>query len=243
MLHKVAIIGQGYVGLPLAISASELGYEVVGIDLDESKISNLKSGISPIEDILDVKIKFALESGKYRPTTNYENAKECKIILICVPTPLTANEEPDLSALRDAAERISGILTNDTLVILESTVEPGTTRDLLLPILEKGSGLSRNQFHLAFSPERIDPLNKKWNLNNTPKIVAGLTEESKLRAMNFYSKFISKLIPVDTLEVAETAKLLENTFRFINISFIHVVLSKYWSRRTLHSSRSNIFGN
>jgi len=221
MLQKVAIIGQGYVGLPLAISASEAGYEVVGLDLDETKISDLKLGISLIEDIPDVKVKSALESGKYTPTTNYKNATDCKIILICVPTPLTADKEPDLSALSDAAEQISGIMTEDSLVILESTVEPGTTRDFLLPILEKGSGLSRNQFQLAFSPERIDPLNKNWNLGNTPKIVAGLTRKSTELAVDFYSRFIDKVIPIESLEVAETAKLLENSFRLINISFIN----------------------
>lgn len=221
VIKKVAVIGQGYVGLPVALSACEAGYEIIGVDLDAKRVSDLSSGISTIEDIPDIKVKSALESGRYKPTTDYINARDCKIILICVPTPLTANKLPDLSAVSYAAEQISRILTEGSLVIMESTVEPGTTREFLLPILEKGSGLNNNQFLLAFSPERIDPLNEVWNLKNTPKVVAGLTEAAKLAAIDFYSKFISKLIPVDSLEVAETSKLLENTFRLVNISFIN----------------------
>ena len=221
MIQKVAVIGQGYVGLPIALTACEAGYEVIGVDFDKTRILDLKSGLSRIEDVADIKVKSAISSGKYRPTTEYEDAKDCKIFLICVPTPLSASASPDLTAVSSAAEHIANIMTEGSLVILESTVEPGTTRDFLLPILEKGSGLKGNQFFLAFSPERIDPTNKKWNLKNTPKIVAGYNRESENQALAFYSKFIDEVITVESLEVAETAKLLENSFRFINISFIN----------------------
>ena len=221
MIQKVAVIGQGYVGLPVALSACEAGYEVVGVDLNKSRILDLKSGVSRIEDVSDIKVKSAISSGKYRPTTEYMDAKDCKIFLICVPTPLSESKSPDLTAVSSSAEQIAKIMTEGSLVIMESTVEPGTTRDFLLPILEKGSGLNQNQFLLAFSPERIDPTNEKWNLRNTPKIVAGLNQESGKQALAFYSKFIEEVIPVESLEVAETAKLLENSFRFVNISFIN----------------------
>lgn len=221
MDKKVAVIGQGYVGLPIALITCEAGYEVIGVDLDKTRVLDLKSGLSRIEDIADIKVKSAISSGKYRPTTDYEDAKDCKIFLICVPTPLSSGKSPDLTAVRSAAEQIAKIMSEGSLVIMESTVEPGTTRDFLLPILEKGSGLSRNQFFLSFSPERIDPTNRKWNLKNTPKIVSGYNRESEEQAVAFYSKFIDQLITVESLEVAETAKLLENSFRFINISFIN----------------------
>jgi UDP-N-acetyl-D-glucosamine dehydrogenase len=221
MIQKVAVIGQGYVGLPVALSACEAGYEVFGIDTDKSRIQELQSGVSRIEDVSDAMVKTALHSGRYKPTTEYEDAKDCNIILICVPTPLTSSKLPDLSAVNSAAEQIANILTAGSLVIMESTVEPGTTRDYLLPILEKRSGLNRNQIFIAFSPERIDPLNEKWKLKNTPKIVAGLNQESVKLALAFYSKFIDRVISVESLEVAETAKLLENSFRLINVSFIN----------------------
>jgi UDP-N-acetyl-D-glucosamine dehydrogenase len=164
-----------------------------------------------------------LESGKYNPTSDYEEVGKSQVILICVPTPLNKENLPDLSAIESATNNISKHLNKGSLVILESTVEPGTTRDFLVPLLEKGSGLSKKDFHVAFSPERIDPLNRDWNVRNTPKIVAGLTEESKIMATDFYSKFIDTVIPVESLEVAETAKLLENSFRLVNISFINEV--------------------
>jgi len=223
MSFQISIIGQGYVGLPLALAASEAGYSVVGIDSNLNKIKELQLGKSGIEDISNAFISKFIESGKYKPTSDYKEVSKSKIILICVPTPLTKNDLPDLTAIESSAQHISRYLNKDSLVILESTVEPGTTRDFLVPILERGSGLSKEDFHVAFSPERIDPLNKNWNIKNTPKIVAGLTEKSKVMAIDFYSKFIDTVIPVESLEVAETAKLLENSFRLVNISFINEV--------------------
>lgn len=220
---QISVIGQGYVGLPIAMAACEAGYQVVGIDTDRKKIDQLQSGISGLEDVSNQLVSKYLKSGSYQPTTEFEAASNSKVILICVPTPLDTENLPDLSYVKSATNEIAKYLSKDTLVILESTVGPGTTRDFMIPILEKGSGMSRHDFHVAFSPERIDPLNQNWNVFNTPKIVAGLTEESKLLAMDFYSKFVKTLVPVDSLEIAETAKLLENSFRLVNISFINEI--------------------
>jgi UDP-N-acetyl-D-glucosamine dehydrogenase len=220
-MKKIAVIGQGYVGLPLALAACEAGFNVIGVDSDSDKIMNLISAKSSIEDIANSRIAKCLSTKRYLPTSDYSNAIGSSIILICVPTPLNSNNSPDLSAVESAAIEASKLLSENTLVILESTVEPSTTRDYLTPILEKNSGLSRTQFYVAFSPERIDPQNKNWNLSNTPRIVAGLTRKSTELAVDFYSKFIDKVIPIDSLEVAETTKLLENSFRLINISFIN----------------------
>jgi UDP-N-acetyl-D-glucosamine dehydrogenase len=223
MRIQISVIGQGYVGLPLALAACEAGYSVVGVDNNPSKITELQSGKSGIEDVSDSMISKVIKSEKYKPTSDYNEISASDVILICVPTPLNTNNLPDLTAIENAAKKIAKYLSKESLVILESTVEPGTTRDFLVPILERGSGLSKEDFHVAFSPERIDPLNKDWNIKNTPKIVAGLTEHSKVMAIKFYSKFIDNVIPVESLEVAETAKLLENSFRLVNISFINEI--------------------
>jgi UDP-N-acetyl-D-glucosamine dehydrogenase len=223
MISQIAIIGQGYVGLPLALAACEAGYTVIGVDSDANKIEKLQSGKTGIEEVDSTKISNFLSSGKFKPVIDYKEVNNSSVILICVPTPLFENNLSDLSAVESAAKEVAKHLSKNSLVIMESTVAPGTTRDFLVPILEQGSGLNKEDFHVAFSPERIDPLNKNWNVKNTPKIVAGLTEKSKVMAINFYSKFIDTVIPVESLEVAETAKLLENSFRLINISFINEV--------------------
>jgi UDP-N-acetyl-D-glucosamine dehydrogenase len=223
MNRQISIIGQGYVGLPIAMAACEAGYQVIGIDTDRKKIELLKSGISGLEDVSNQSVSKYLKPGKYQPTTEFEGISNSKVILICVPTPLNVDNLPDLSYVKSATNEISKYLCKNSLVILESTVGPGTTRDFMIPILEKGSGMPRQDFHVAFSPERIDPLNQNWNVFNTPKIIAGLTEESKQLAMNFYSRFVKTLVPVDSLEIAETAKLLENSFRLVNISFINEI--------------------
>lgn len=218
---KVAVIGQGYVGLPISIAACRAGFSVLGIDTDRNRIQKLATGESGIEDIDDESLKNYISIGKFKPTSSYEKIHECKVILICVPTPLTTDNKPDLTAVVDSIKEISKYFLKDSLIILESTVGPGTTRNLLLPLLEEYSGKDRNDFHLAFSPERIDPRNKLWNLSNTPKLVAGLSETAGIIARDFYEKFIDKVVLVDSLEVAETAKLLENSFRLVNISFIN----------------------
>jgi UDP-N-acetyl-D-glucosamine dehydrogenase len=220
---KIAVVGQGYVGLPLSLAACKAGFTVVGIDSDSQKVLNLSIGQTEIEDIDLSILQREINLGRYLPTTNFKDLLDCKIILICVPTPLTSANLPDLSAVENALFNVGKFLTEGSLVVLESTVEPGTTRHIMVPILEKASGLGSSKFFVAFSPERIDPTNRQWGVENTPKIVAGLTKEAQQVAVDFYSRFVKEVVEVASLEVAETAKLLENSFRLINISFINEI--------------------
>jgi UDP-N-acetyl-D-glucosamine dehydrogenase len=218
---KVSIIGQGYVGLPLAISCAKAGFEVTGLDLNEEKVSQLNKHQSVIEDVSNAELKSVTEAGKYKATTSNLIDPSTEIVCICVPTPLGTNHQPDLDILKAATKDVGKSLKAGMLVIIESTIQPGTTRDVVVPILEKESGLNRDQFLVAYSPERIDPMNKKFTIKNTPKLVAGLTPAAAVKAKEFYSKFIDQVDVCDSLEVAETAKLLENSFRLVNISFIN----------------------
>ena len=218
---KITVVGQGYVGLPLAIAAVNAGYTVYGLDNNEEKINSLGNGISIIEDLNDDVIKECIDSKRYLPTTDKGVVADSEIILICVPTPLSPDHRPDLAALTSAITTVGKNLKVGTLVIVESTIEPGTCRNVLLPILIKESGLKASDFELAYSPERIDPTNKTWSINNTPKLVAGLTDSAANKAEVFYGKFISTITKCSSLEIAETAKLLENSFRLVNISFIN----------------------
>ena len=220
---QVTVIGQGYVGLPLAIAACRAGHQVVGLDTDGDKIEQLSKGISPIEDLLNSEVSDQIDSGKYLPSGDYSLIKRSEVVVICVPTPLLASKKPDLSALLNATSNVARNLNKGALVIVESTVEPGTCRDLLQPVLIGNSDLTEADFDLAYSPERIDPTNKNWTIRNTPKLVAGSTENALNRAVNFYRDFIAEIISCDSIEVAEMAKLLENSFRFINISFINEI--------------------
>jgi len=222
-MKKIAIMGQGYVGLPLAIAAYGAGYEVTGIDNSIEKVISLNSGITGIEDLSNAKLKEALSSGRYKATGQVDVIKESEVILVCVPTPLNVDHKPDLTYLLNAIESLSYNLKQGTLIIIESTVEPGTTRNTVLPMIEKISGLSSDKFLLAFSPERIDPTNNTWSVKNTPKLVAGLTSRAQQKAIEFYSKIIDTIVPCESLEIAETAKLLENAFRLVNISFINEI--------------------
>jgi UDP-N-acetyl-D-glucosamine dehydrogenase len=218
---KIFVVGQGYVGLPLAIASVNAGFDVTGIDKDERKVSNLNSGISEVEDISASELKSTISSGKYRATSEFAFDSDNPIIPICVPTPLGSDRQPDLEILKAATVSVGKNLKPGMLVIIESTIQPGTTRNVVVPILERESGLSTDKFLVAYSPERIDPMNKKFTIKNTPKLVAGLTPEAATRAREFYSKFIDQVDVCDSLEVAETAKLLENSFRLVNISFIN----------------------
>jgi UDP-N-acetyl-D-glucosamine dehydrogenase len=218
---KVSIIGQGYVGLPLAISCAGAGFEVTGIDLNKEKVSQLNKYKSIVEDVSNAELTSVSSAGSYKATTNSSIDPSTLIICICVPTPLGSDHQPDLEILKAATTDVGKNLKTGMLVIIESTIQPGTTRNVVVPILEKESGLNRDQFLVAYSPERIDPMNKKFTIKNTPKLVAGLTPEAAVRAKDFYSKFIDQVDVCDSLEVAETAKLLENSFRLVNISFIN----------------------
>ena len=218
---KISVIGQGYVGLPLAIAASNANFNVLGIDLDILKIASINNHVSPVEDISNSEIKAAFLAGKYAASVEPAIEPSTEIICICVPTPLGKNHQPDLEILKSASRDVGKNLKAGMLVIIESTIQPGTTRNVVVPILERESGLTRDQFLVAYSPERIDPMNKKFTIKNTPKLVAGLTPEAAVKAKEFYSKFIDQVDICDSLEVAETAKLLENSFRLVNISFIN----------------------
>ena len=216
---RVAIVGQGYVGLPLAMAAAEAGHIVSGIDLNSELVSSLNKGESPIGDISNDSISTAIASGKYLATTSFEPVHNAEIVVICVPTPLDDSYNPDLSHLESALTSIANHLSPETLVINESTVAPGTTRSIIAAKLAS-SGVP---FDLAYSPERIDPANKVWNVTNTPKLVAGLTDVATTRAVDFYKSFVDSVTTGSSLEVIETAKLLENSFRLINISFINEI--------------------
>lgn len=218
---NVTIVGQGYVGLPLAIAASQAGYLVFGLDHNEKKVALLSSGKSTVEDLTDEVIKKAIESEFFFPTTDQTVISRSELVLICVPTPLSDDHKPDLALLNSAMTMVGKNLKSGTLVIVESTIEPGTCRNIVLPILLRESGLTTNDIEIAYSPERIDPANRSWGIRNTPKLVAGLTENSTKRTLEFYGKFIDSITTCSSIEIAETAKLLENSFRFINISFIN----------------------
>ena len=214
---KVSVVGQGYVGLPLALAIAKSGHKVFGIDTNLNHINKIKSGVSPILDISDAEIAHAQASGEYCAKSDFESIKESEVVIICVPTPLNVQNQPDLTHLVTATNSISTSLQPNTLVINESTVSPGTTRGLIKDVLDQ-AGVN---YYLAYSPERVDPANKKWNVVNTPKLVAGIDEESELSALNFYRTFVNTVVMGTSLEVVETAKLLENSFRLINISFIN----------------------
>jgi UDP-N-acetyl-D-glucosamine dehydrogenase len=217
------VVGLGYVGLPLSVAAASSRFQVVGIDINRVRVETINKGISPLEDISDQKIHELIENKRLLTTTEFARIKDSEVIVICVPTPLTSDHKPDLSILESALKAIAPYLRKEMLVILESTVEPGTTRNIVAPLLAKGSGLKQNEFLVAFSPERIDPANKLWEVRNTPKLIAGLTDQACEKAIQFYSHFIDRLIKCDSLEIAETSKLLENSFRLINISFINEI--------------------
>lgn len=217
---KIGIVGLGYVGLPLAVAFAEAGHEVVGLDTDSGKIEALGEGRSYVEDIPDAALA-ALE-GRLRATSDHGELSSCEAMIVCVPTPLTGDREPDLSYLTDSATALAGVLRAGQLVVLESTTYPGTTRERLQPILEQGSGLSAgNDFHLAFSPERIDPGRTDYTVRTTPKLVGGVTPACAERARELYELICDEVVVLSTPEAAELAKLLENIFRSVNIALVN----------------------
>jgi len=217
---KVAVIGQGYVGLPLAIKISLAGHKVVGFDLNFELIKKLNMGNSHIEDVPNVQMEKAIESQKYLATATAKDLIDCEIVIIAVPTPLDSNRLPDLQHVISAAELLGKNLKRKTLVINESTSYPGTLRNIIAPTVLKFTPPGIDHL-FAISPERVDPGNKEWDLSSTPRIIAGLTPESAKKALEFYSSFCKELIEVSSPEVAETAKLFENTFRQVNIALVN----------------------
>ena len=219
---KIAVIGLGYVGLPLAMVFAEAGVEVVGVEAVTERCAEVNAGRSYIQDVTSEALKKMVDKGLIRATTDYAATEDCDADIICLPTPLNANREPDLSLVLDATAKLAGHLQRGQLVTLESTTYPGTTRDELAPILEKGSGLTAGvDFHLAFSPERVDPGRTDYTTKSTPKVVGGLTPACTARALEVYGPALDNVVPVSTPEVAEMSKLLENIFRSVNIALMN----------------------
>ena len=216
---KIGIIGMGYVGLPLAVAFAEQGHEVIGLDTDQRRIAAIQSGDSYIEDVSSERLG-ALE-GRLRGTARYADLSKAEAVIIAVPTPLTENREPDLGALVSSGTSLAGVLQEGQLVVLESTTYPGTTRERLVPMLEESGLAAGRDFHVAFSPERVDPGRTDYQLRNTPKVLAGLTPECLRRAVELYGSVCDELVEVSTLEAAELTKLLENVFRSVNIALVN----------------------
>ena len=216
---KVGIIGLGYVGLPLAVAFAEAGADVVGVDADSRKVERLRRSESDVEDIASDRLREV--APRFTATTEHEHLGGCDAVLICVPTPLANQREPDLSYIVDSATALSGVLRKDQLVVLESTTYPGTTRERLRPILEESGLAAGRDFHLAFSPERIDPGRTDHTIRTTPKVVGGLTDACRDRAVALYEVVCDDVVAVSTPEAAELAKLLENIFRSVNIALVN----------------------
>ncbi len=216
---KIGIVGLGYVGLPLALAFAEAGHDVVGLDTDPRKVKAIQEGRSYVEDIADAAL--APLGERLRASADYADLEPCDAIVICVPTPLTSSREPDLTYLLDAANGVAGVLRQGQLVVLESTTYPGTTRERLLPILEESGMSVGKDFHLAFSPERIDPGRTDYTVRTTPKLVGGITAACAERARELYSLVCDEVVVLTSPEAAELSKLLENIFRSVNIALVN----------------------
>jgi UDP-N-acetyl-D-glucosamine dehydrogenase len=215
----IGIVGLGYVGLPLAVAFAEAGHQVIGIDVDSQRVAAVNQGSSHVEDVPSKRLRGV--EDRLVATTSYAELEQAEAILVCVPTPLSANREPELGPLVDAAEALAKVLKGDQLVVLESTTYPGTTRERLRPILEKSGLAAGRDFHLAFSPERVDPGRTDHTLRSTPRVVGGLTDACGDRAEALYRHVCDEIVRVSTPEVAELSKLLENIFRSVNIALVN----------------------
>ncbi|MGC0422593.1 nucleotide sugar dehydrogenase [Embleya sp. AB8] len=220
---RVVIAGQGYVGLPLAVRAAQVGHDVVGYDVDQGRVKRLAAGESYVEDIPSAQLRAILDAGSYRATAEPRDLGGYDIAVITVPTPLREGV-PDLSYIEECARTLARYLRPGACVVLESTTYPGTTEELVGPILAEGSGLTAGRdFHLGYSPERIDPGNPTWNLVNTPKVVSGVDAASLAVVEGFYGSLIERVVPVSSPKEAELVKLIENTFRHVNIALVNEV--------------------
>lgn len=218
----IAVLGLGYVGLPLATIFSEAGFNVIGIDIEISKIESLQRGKSYIKDVPSEQLLRLVKSGRLKATTDFSILSQVDAVSICVPTPLRKTGDPDLSFILSATERLAEYVHSGMIVVLESTTYPGTTREVILPMLTQTSGLEVGRdFFLAFSPERVDPGRKDWTTVNTPKVIGGITPDCLEVAATWYGQALEKIVSVSSVEVAEMAKLLENTFRMINIGLVN----------------------
>ena len=246
MPRDVVILGLGYVGLPLAQQATRAGLSVLGFDVDPSVVGGLSAGRSHVDDLTDADVA-AMTAGGFRPTTDESLIGTACTAVICVPTPLSEENGPDLRAVVAAAEAVARHLRPGTLVVLESTTYPGTTDDVVRPLLERPGLVAGVDFHLAFSPERIDPGNPRYGAHNTPKVVGGLTPGCTERAAQFYGRFVETVVRTRGTREAETAKLLENTYRHVNIAlvnemarFCHELDIDLWD--VIHAASTKPFG-
>jgi len=218
---RLGVIGLGYVGLPLAVEFARAGFHVVGYDISDEKVAELNAGRSYIPDVPQAHLADVVKSGHFRATTDPGVLGDVDIIDICVPTPLRKTRDPDLSYVVQAVETIRGVLRKGQLIILESTTYPGTTDEVVQPALEESGLKAGCDFYLAFSPERVDPGNPNFNTHNIPKVVGGVNPQSTEAAVAFYSQVIETVVPVSSTRVAEMVKLLENTFRAVNIGLVN----------------------
>jgi UDP-N-acetyl-D-glucosamine dehydrogenase len=218
---KVVVVGQGYVGLPLAMRAVDVGHCVVGYDVDQSRVDLLAAGQSYVEDVTGEALAAAIASGRYRASSEAKACAGFDVAVITVPTPLT-DGNPDLSYIESSAKTLARYVRPDSLVILESTTYPGTTEELLVPLLEEGSGLTAGtEFSVGYSPERIDPGNPHWTIVNTPKVVSGIDEISAKKVEEFYRTMVECTVAVSGTREAELTKLVENTFRHVNVALVN----------------------
>jgi UDP-N-acetyl-D-glucosamine dehydrogenase len=222
MDYDIAVVGAGYVGLPLSATFAEAGCHVLLVDVVEDVVEKLNRGETHIEDVESARWAPLVEQGLVRATTDYAELKQAEAILIALPTPLSRQREPDLSIVEAATRDIAAVLHEGQVVVLESTTWPGTTREILQPLLERGSGLKVGDgFHLAMSPERVDPGREDWTTKSTPKVLGGITPECTRRAADVYRRAIDSIVEVSTPEAAELTKLLENIFRSVNIALVN----------------------
>ncbi len=219
--QTLAIIGQGYVGLPLAMAAVDAGWNVVGIDNFEAKVAQINSGTSPVEDVSNSQLAAALKTGSYTASSDFSDVAKASVITICVPTPLDEKREPDLSLLQSAAKAIAPFVSNETLVVSESTSYPGTLRDMIIPIVDSLKPKKSVNVYFASAPERVNPGDPVWSQKNTPRLVGAINNESLIKALSFYESICDAVVSVSSPEIAEAAKLLENTFRLVNIALVN----------------------
>jgi UDP-N-acetyl-D-glucosamine dehydrogenase len=218
---RVGIIGLGYVGLPIAAEIANKGAQVLGFDINTARVKQVNQGISMISDVKSSVLKKLIKSGKIKATADFKGLKRCHVILICVPTPVDENKEPDLNPVINSATEIQKHLTRGQMIILKSTTYPETTEKVVLPILNKKGWKVGKDFYLAFCPERIDPGNKRYGVENTPTVIGGVTKKCTELATLFYQKYISAVHPVSSPRAAEMTKILENTFRNVNIALVN----------------------
>ena len=217
----LAIIGQGYVGLPLAMAAVDAGWIVIGIEKSVSRVDQLNSGSSPVEDISDSRLAKALAANKYVASNDPAAVSAASVVTICVPTPLNDARKPDLELLESATKDIAQYLAHETLLVSESTSYPGTLREVIIPLVNLLKPATTEALYFASAPERVNPGDSVWDQKNTPRLVGGIDEESQKRALAFYNSICDSVVATSTPEIAEAAKILENTFRLVNIAMIN----------------------